>query len=287
MQISVSRIKLDWRLQVPAVLLAVVMLGGATRAQDGASTARNDRFDEILDLNVRDGFVYYRALAADRARLDAYVAALAGTRLDSSSPQEQVAFWINAYNAVVLQTVVRHYPIQARTKDYPAGSIRQIPGAFEREAHRLAGRTLTLDQIEQTVLPTFHDPRIFFALGRGAVGSGRLRSEAYAADRLELQLAEDAAECVSRSQCVQIDASQDVMKVSSIFSWRRDQFVEAYADKARTGFSGRSPVERAVLAFIDPKMLTAEQDLLRKNTFRVEYIPFDWSLNDLTGRGGR
>lgn len=287
MQISVSRMKVDWRLQLPAVLLAVVMLGGAMRAQDGAQTARQDRFDRILDLNVRDGFVYYRALASDRTRLDAYVTSLAGARLDSASPQEQVAFWINAYNAVVLQTVVGHYPIQARTKDYPAGSIRQIPGAFERESHRLAGRTLTLDQIEQTVLPTFHDPRIFFALGRGAVGSGRLRSEAYAADRLEQQLADNAAECVSRSQCVQIDASQDVMKVSSIFSWRRDQFVEAYADKARTGFSGRSPVERAVLAFIDPKMLTAEQDLLRKNTFRVEYLPFDWSLNDLTGRGGR
>lgn len=278
---------MDWRLQLPAVLLAMVLLGGGTRAQDGATPARQDRFDEILDLNVRDGFVYYRALTADHGRLDAYVASLAATRLDSLSPQEQVAFWINAYNAVVLQTVVRHYPIQTRTKDYPPGSIRQIPGAFEREAHRLAGRTLTLDQIEQTVLPTFHDPRLFFALGRGAVSSGRLRSEAYAADRLEQQLAEDAAECASRSQCVQIDAPQDVMKVSSIFSWRRDQFVEAYADKARTGFSGRSPVERAVLAFIDPKMLTAEQDLLKKNTFRVEYIPFDWSLNDLTGRGGR
>jgi hypothetical protein len=277
-QISVSRIKVDWRLQLPAVLLAVALLGGAMRAQDGVSVARQDRLDEILDLNVRDGFVYYRALASEHAKLDAYVTSLASARLESASPQEQVAFWINAYNAVVLQTVVTHYPIQTRSNDYPAGSIRQVPGAFERETHRLAGRTLTLDQIEQTVLPAFHDPRIFFALGRGAVGSGRLRSEAYAADRLEEQLADDAAECASRSQCVQIDASQDVMK---------DQFVAAYADRARNGFSSRSPVERAVLAFIDPKMLTAEQDLLRKNTFRVEYLPFDWSLNDLTGRGGR
>ncbi|MFN7917171.1 MAG: DUF547 domain-containing protein [Vicinamibacterales bacterium] len=287
MQISVSRIRVEWRLQLPAVLLAIGVLGGAMQAQDVPSGTRQDRFDELLDMNVRDGFVYYRALKSERAKLDGYVASLASTRLESASPQEQVAFWLNAYNAVVLQTVVTHYPIPTRTKEYPAGSIRQVPGAFERETHRLAGRTLTLDQIEQTVLPAFHDPRVFFALGRGAVGSGRLRSEAYAADRLEQQLAEDAAECASRAQCVQVEASQDVMRVSSIFSWRRDQFVEAYADKARTGFSGRSPVERAVLAFIDPKMLTAEQDLLKKNTFRMEYIPFDWSLNDLTGRGGR
>jgi len=284
---AISRIRVDWRLQLPAMLLSLLMLGGAMRAQDAAPDARRDRLDEILDLNVRDGFVYYRALKSDRTKLDAYVASLAGVHLDGASPQEQAAFWINGYNAVVLQTVVTHYPMAQRTAEYPAGSIRQIPGAFERDTHRLAGRTLTLDQIEQTVLPAFHDPRVYFALGRGAVGSGRLRSEAYAPDRLEQQLAEDAAECASRAQCVQVDASGNVMRVSSIFSWRREQFVEAYADKARTGFSGRSPVERAVLAFIDPRMLVAEQDVLRKNTFRMEYLPFDWSLNDLTGRGGR
>jgi hypothetical protein len=183
--------------------------------------------------------------------------------------------------------VIDHYPIQQRSREYPANSIRQIPGAFERNTYRLAGKTVTLDQIEQTVLPAFHDPRVFFALGRGAVGSGRLRSEAYTPAKLEQQLAEDTSECASRSQCIQIDAAQNVMRVSSIFSWRRDQFIEAYADKARTGFANRSPVERAVIAFVDPRMLNAEQDFLKQNTFKVEYMPFDWSLNDLTGRGGR
>ena len=144
-----------------------------------------------------------------------------------------------------------------------------------------------LDRIEQTVLPAFHDPRVFFALGRGAIGSGRLRSEAYTPEKLEQQLAEVAAECASRSQCVDIEASQNVMRVSSIFSWRRNEFIDAYAEKASTGFASRSPIERAVLAFIDPRMLTAERDFLNRNEFRMEYAPFDWTLNDLTGRGGR
>jgi hypothetical protein len=286
-QISTSRIRLDWRLQLPVALLAVALAGGATRAQSSGADARRERFDQILDLNVRDGLVYYRALKAERAPLDLYISSLADVQLDTASPQEQVSFWLNGYNAVVLKTVVDHYPIAQRTKEYPANSIRQIPGAFERTTHRLAGRTLTLDQIEQTVLTTFHDPRVFFALGRGAVGSGRLRSEAYVPDKLEQQLAEDAAECASRSQCVRVDVAENVMHVSSIFSWRRDQFVEAYAEKTTSAFASRSPVERAVLAFIAPKMLSAERDFLTKNTFRMEYVPFDWTLNDLTGRGGR
>jgi hypothetical protein len=280
-------VKLDWRIQLPVVLLAMVLSASGPRAQDSGANTRRERFDEILDMNVRDGYVYYRALKSDRARLDGYIASLANVQLGSASPQEQVAFWINGYNAAVLRTVIDHYPIQQRSRDYPANSIRQIPGAFERETHRLAGRTVTLDQIEQTVLPPFHDPRVFFALGRGAVGSGRLRSEAYTAEKLEQQLAETASECAGRSVCVQIDSPQDIMHVSSVFSWRREQFIEAYADKARTGFESRSPVERAVLAFIDPKMLNAEQDFLKKNSFRMEYLPFDWTLNDLTGRGGR
>lgn len=271
---------------VLATVMAVGLLGDRPRAQDPGIEVQRRRFDEILDLNVRDGFVYYRALKSDRSRLDGVVASLAAASLDSASPQEQAAFWVNAYNALVLKTVIDNYPIAQRSREYPAGSIRQIPGAFERAVHRIAGRTLSLDQIEQTVLPSFHDPRLFFALGRGAVGSGRLRSEAYMPDRLEQQLADNAAECASRAQCVQVDAAANVMRVSSIFSWRRDDFARAYADKATIGFVGRSPIERAILAFIDPRMLTGERAFLTRNEFKMEYLPFDWSLNDLTGRGG-
>ena len=256
------------------------------RAQDPAD-ARRRVLDQILDLNVRDGFVYYRALKSDRRQLDGYVLSLAGADLASASREEQLAFWINAYNALVLKTVVDHYPIQQRTREYPAQSIRQIPGAFERIQHRVAGRSLSLDQIEETVLPTYKDPRVYLALGRGAVGSGRLRSEAYAGPDLERQLVEAAAECASRSQCVHIDRAENTVSISSIFSWRRAEFAEAYADKAPKEFNERSPIERAVLALIHPRLLGVEREVLAKNQFKMEYLPFDWSLNDLTGRGGR
>jgi len=270
------------------VFVLVGFVVATPRAQEPlADTARRKTYDTILDLNVRDGFVYYRALKADRAKLDGYVNLLANTAADKLPREAQLAFWLNAYNALVLKTVVDHYPIQKRTSDYPDRSIRQIPGAFERLPHKVAGRTLTLDQIEQTVLPEFKDPRVYLAIGRGAAGSGRLRSEAFTPAQVEQQLTEVANECVTRPQCVQIDRDNNKVSISAIFSWREKEFVPAFADKAPAPFSNRSAVERAVIGFIQPKLLTTEKDFLAKNIFQVVYMPFDWSLNDLTGRGGR
>jgi hypothetical protein len=266
-------------------LLIACALVVSTKAQGGLSEAQRKAYDEILDMNVRDGFVYYRALRAERGRLDTYVNALANVSLASARREEQIAFWLNAYNAIVLQTVVDHYPIAQVTRAYPARSIRQVPGAFERNVHHVAGRTLTLDQIEQTVVSEFQDPRLYLALGRGAVGSGRLRSEAYTAERLEEQLEETKNECLNRSTCVDVDRSENIIKVNAIFSWREKDFAAAYGDKAPALYATRSPIERAVLAFIQPKLLTTEREFLEKNEFKVDFMPFDWSINDLTGRG--
>jgi len=271
-----------------SVVVAASMLVATPHAQESlADAARRKSLDQVLDLYVRGGDVYYRALKSDRGKLDGFVNQLATAAMDKRPREEQVAFWLNAYDALVLRTVIDHYPIAGRSAEYPAKSIRQIPGAFERTAHRVAGRSLTLDQIEKEVLPQFHDPRVYFALGRGAVGGGRLRSEAFVPARLEEQLAEVAAECVTRNQCAQLDHEAGKMAVSSIFSWHEKEFADTYADKAPAGVANRSPIERAAVAFVFPKLLSAERDMIEKNSFQVTYKPFDWTLNDLTGRGGR
>jgi len=269
-------------------VLCVCLLAAAPRAQEPlADAARRKALDQLLDLYVRNGDVYYRALKSDRGKLDGYVNLIASASVDQRPREERLAFWLNAYNALVLRTVIDHYPIQGRSSEYPPKSIRQIPGAFERVQHRVAGRTLTLDQIEKDVLTEFHDPRIYFALGRGAVGSGRLRSEAFVPARIDEQLSDVAEECVSRNQCVQIDAAGSKVGASAIFSWREQEFSAAYGDKAPGAVANRSPIERAIIAFVYPKLLNAEKELIAKNSFQVAYAPFDWTLNDLTGRGGR
>jgi hypothetical protein len=283
-------VQCDARTRRHAWLACALICGclvAAPLAQESSEAARTKTFDSLLDLYVRNGDVYYRAIRSERAKLDSYVNQLATASIDKLSRDEQLAFWLNAYDALVLRTVADHYPIQGRSAEYPAKSIRQISGAFERLPHRVAGRTVTLDQIEQTILPTFRDPRVYFAIGRGAAGSGRLRSEAFTGARLEEQLADVAAECVTRAQCIAIDRESGKVSASSIFSWREKEFAAAYADKAPPAFSARSPIERAVIAFVLPKLTGTEKEFLAKNTFQVSYSPFDWTLNDLTGRGGR
>ena len=243
-------------------------------------------FDQILDIYVRDGLVYYRALRSERGSFDRYVQALADTSaetVNSWPPQRQLAFWINAYNAFVLRTVIDNYPIRGKAPEYPSVSIRQIPGAFERRTHRAGGKTLTLDALERDVIARFGDPRALLALGRGANGGGRLKSEAYTSERLDAQLATITSELVTRRELVHVDIGSGVLSVNPIFSWREDVFSKL-ADRAPEVYSTRSPLERAVLVLIDPLLVPNESAFLRKNTFRMAFHEFDWSLNDLTGR---
>lgn len=259
---------------------------GARQPAPVAVDALHRPLDQILDVYVRDGLVYYRALKAERGRFDRYLESLAGTSADtvtSWTADRQLAFWINAYNAFVLRTVIDNYPIRGKAPEFPSNSIRQIPGAFERRTHRAGGRTLTLDALEREVIAPFGDPRALFALGRGAHGGGRLKSEAYTSERLDSQLTTMTEELVTRRELVFVDVMNGVLSVSPIFSWREDTFTKL-ADRAPAVFEARSPLERAVLYLIDPLLVPSEAEFLRRNTFRMAFHDFDWSLNDLTGR---
>jgi len=279
------------RLLLAPILSALLFVPAAAQQFTPAPGAEllHRPLDQILDVDVRDGLVYYRALKSERGRLDRYVASLniPPATYKGWSKGQQLAFWLDAYNAFVLETVINHYPIRGTNSAFPAGSIRQIPGAFDKTTWRAAGRSVTLDQIEKTILPEFGDPRAFLALGRGAVGSSRLRSEAYTADRLERQLADVQKEFVSTPEMLRIDRSAGQMLVTPILSWHEKEFVAAYDTPGTDGsalFASRSPVERALIAFIRPNLLPLEKELLQKNEFKVRFQDMNWRLNDLTGR---
>lgn len=283
-----------WRCGRPLLIGAALALGLALTApvtigaQDPAPVevdALHRPFDEVLDIYVRDGFVYYNALRSERARLDRYVASLAEVSgVDAWEAPRRLAFWVNAYNAFVLQTVIDRYPIRGKAPQYPTDSIRQISGAFERRQFRAAGRTVTLDQIENEQVAPLGDARALLALGRGAQGGGRLRSEAYASSRIEAQLAAAAREVVEHRGLVHVDAGAGLLSVTPLFSWREAAFVRTFAERADGRFASRSPLERAVLALVLPHAVRGEAEFLRQNSFRMQFHEFDWRLNDLATR---
>ena len=74
-----------------------------------------------------------------------------------------------------------------------------------------------------------------------------------------------------------------MVSTTAIISWHEAEFVAAYGGKAGERFATRSPIERALIAFVTPHLLPLEKELLDENRFKVTFQEFDWRLNDLTG----
>jgi hypothetical protein len=267
------------RVGLSGLLLLVWWSAGAAQA----SQTTWETFDRVLDVYVRDGLVYYNALRQERAVLDRVVAGLDAAPWATGSEADRKAGWVNAYNALVLRTVINAYPIRGTSPTYPPSSIAQVPGAMTQTRHRVAGEALTLDQIEQKVT-TLGDARLLLALGRGALGGGRLRSEAYTPERLDDQLQAAVREFVTRADTFRIDRTRGVVTVTPLASWREAALVSTFSHGGEM-WSNRSPLERALMIMSYPHLFPSERQFLALNTFQLEFGAFDWRLNDLTGGG--
>ena len=274
------------RIWCAAVLAAVVVTASSTPgASQGDPADRHAPLDRILDTYVRDGYVYYNALKAGRNALDQYVTSLdvAPELLARMTESDRRAFWLNAYNAVVLRTVINGYPINGKAASYPAKSVGQLPGAFDKVRHRVAGQVLTLNEIEN-LIAAFGDARLLLALGRGTIGSARLRSEVYRGTRLDEQLTDAVKGFVRGARNFKLDRDTGALKVTPLLSWRGPNFVASFA--AASGaemWANRTPLERAIVAMAYPHLFPSEKAVLALNTFQMSFGEYDWRLNDLTG----
>ena len=261
------------------LLVGVWMVLGRPVGAQGPPTSG---FERILDQYVRDGFVYYAALKVERRAFDQVIASLAARpqAFEAWSDARRLAYWINGYNALVLRTVIDDYPIRATSAEFPEKSVMQIPGMFTGREHQIAGERLTLKAIEEERIAPLGDPRAHLALGRGAVGSPRLRSEPFRELELETQLQAVVADFATTPIHVTVDRAADRVVVSALVGWQADQFAGlAGADDG----TGRSALERGVVSLIAPALFPSERAFLAENTFQLSYHEFDWRLNDLTG----
>lgn len=263
--------------------LALLALLALSRVTGGAA----ERFDHdyrdyaaVLREFVHPPQVDYGSLKDSRGGLDQVVTSFAAQAAEAerSWPREQrMAFWINAYNALTLRVIVDHYPIRSGWFTLaPRNSIRQIDGVWTTVTWLVAGRRVTLDDIEHRILrPQFEDARVHFAVNCASISCPPLAGAPYLAATLDAQLDEAARAYLSSREGLRVKG--DTFLVSSLFKWYGDDFIADYASLI-TG--SRSARERAILGAIVRFGPSSAAARARSGPPRIEYLDYDWSLND-------
>src|SRR5215510_4983418 len=191
------------------ILLAIMAFLTFTRP--GEAAVDHSPWNALLARYVDDdGRVAYRDLQAqDRALFDGYLATLAQAQVTGMSEAEEKAFWINAYNAIIINGVLQ---------GYTAEHVLARKRFFSWYILPVAGEERSPDEIEHQILrKKFHDPRILFALVCASSSCPKLRREAYVPERLDQQLDEAARVFINDPMRNRIDAQQ--VALSPIFRW--------------------------------------------------------------------
>ena len=246
-------------------------------------------YHQLLRNHVDDSSVDYSALKANRTVLDSIVSQfgrVTKSELDSWSSEEQISYWINAYNVFTLQAIVDHYPIQWRWINFltltPRNSIKQIPGVWTDLRWNIAETTMTLDEIEhETLRPLYQEPRIHMAINCASISCPPLRSEPYLGAQLNRQLTVAARDYLASQLGMRVDGS--TLHVSSIFDWFGEDFISDYAHLVP---GGRSNKDRAILGFIATYGPSEASIIAQNEQVSIRYMRSDWNLND-TGHGDR
>lgn len=240
-------------------------------AHDPTASARIDHsaWDAFLGAYVRtdkagvNRVAYGRVTAADIERLDRYLADLQAVDIDRHNRAEQMAYWINLYNALTVRLVLRHYPVDSiRDIDISPGLFAD--GPWGKKIATVAGEQLSLDDIEHRILrPIWRDPRIHYAVTCAAVGCPDLRAEAYRGEGLDAMLDEQARDYVNDVRGFEVKEHGGLV-VSNIYLWFREDFG-----------GDDEGVLRHLRAYA-----SAERAARIEGYGRIFDGAYDWSLND-------
>lgn len=263
---------------------AVVAPEPSSQATAAPATATAPAFDHadwdaLLKKHGKGDRVDYAALKADRAALDAYCDRIAKLPADAVAKwprADQMAFWINAYNALTLRTIVDAYPIKGSGLSalrFPSASIRQLDDPWGKK-HTVASTQRSLDDLEHKILrPNFKDARVHAAVNCASVGCPPLRLEAFTGDKLDAQLDEQMRKFVADPTRNTVDPVKKKIELSSIFDW----FGEDFGTKQK-GAAG----ERALLAWLEKYGPAEWKPFLEKfDPDDVDFRDYDWALNDV------
>ena len=233
------------------ILLALSLLLTSARQAQPSLASFTKEADSFLQAHVSDGRIDYANLKKDPASLNKLYAQLGSINLVGASAADKKAFYINAYNIAVIHQVVEAYPIK---------SPMDIPGFFDKKQQKVAGESLTLNELEkEKLLKPYNDARVHFAVVCAAKGCPIIDNNAYTAQNLDAQLDARAKLALNSSYFIRVNSGKKSVDVSKIFEW--------YADDFKKG--GKS-----VLAYING---FRQQDI--PGSYKVGTYEYDWSLN--------
>ena len=221
----------------------------------------HDLFDQVLQEHVdKKGRVNYTKLKANPEKLEKYLDLLAVANPTELSYNAQLAFWVNAYNALVIKGVIDHYPTTSVRK------VKWFGGFFSRLKFQVAGKTYTLNQIEHGIIRTeFVDPRIHFVLVCASTSCPPIENSAFSAEDIEERLETATFNFVQNPEQVRIDRAKRRVYLSKIFKWYDDDF--------REGYDG-------VADFLADYLSPEDADFVLSDSVKFHHLDYDWTLND-------
>lgn len=260
----------------------------ATLVPAAVPDARADGFDHshaawtaLLQRHVRPKpgghatRVHYAGLAADRAELRRYLAALssvtAGDFAAWTRPERQ-AFLLNAYNANTVELVLGRYPNLTSIRDL--GTLLASP--WKPRWIPLLGRQVSLDDIEHGLLRqrgAYDDPRVHFAANCASIGCPALRDEAYAAATLDAQLDDQALRFMGDRSRNRWNPQRQRLELSKIFDW--------YGEDFRLGHRGIASLPAFAARYAEVLADDAgARERIRAGSAPIAFLDYDWALND-------
>ena len=223
-----------------------------------------DVFLDTYTENAPDGVRRVRYAAAEsagRAELQAYLDHLQSIDPTDLSRPEQFAYWVNLYNAATVEVILAEYPVESIRK---IGGSLFSPGPWREPVLTVAGRTISLDDIEHGILRAiWKDPRIHYAVNCASIGCPNLRARAFRAEGLEETLEAAAREYINHHRGAEIRKGR--LYVSSIYDW------------FTVDFGGNDAGVIAHLREYAGPELAATLDGIT----RIAGDDYDWSLNDV------
>ncbi|MCP4499105.1 MAG: DUF547 domain-containing protein [Deltaproteobacteria bacterium] len=243
-----------WKAAFGASLVAVpgVFWSSSTLAGPGSERA----YANLLGRAVKPLRVDYRQVRSEIKAVEAYVKDLQNAPVHQQK-MKKLAFYINAYNALVINAVLQHSLDKGRRR------VLSVQGFFDKKLHRVRGKNLTLNALEEKFIRNAGDPRIHFVVNCASVDCPPLRSKLYTAESLDKDLDKQSKLYLNRPDEVKVDRAKKTIQLVQIFEWYRKDF------------GGEKGVRRFV-----SKYRPDVKELL-DTSYKIIYRPYDWNLNSI------